>query len=121
MYVPAGNYIPFAEEVKKVSKKPVIAVSSLDANLGEKVLQEGKADIIALGRPLIADPDLPRKLMMGQPEEIRPCCRGNEGCISRFFLGRAIRCELNPACGRESASPSTGWWRTGRAASTSRW
>ncbi|MEI6101618.1 MAG: FAD-dependent oxidoreductase [Eubacteriales bacterium] len=103
MYVPGGTYLPFAEEVKKVSKKPVIAVGSLDWEMGEKVLQEGNADIIAYGRSLIADPDMPNKLMQGKPEEIRPCCRGNEGCISRFYEGKAIRCELNPACGRESA------------------
>ena len=103
MYMPGGAYLPFAEAVKKVTKKPVIAVGSLDYKMGEQALQEGQADIIALGRSLIADPELPNKLAQGKPEEIRPCCRGNEGCISRFFEGRTIRCELNPACGREAA------------------
>ncbi len=103
MYMPGGAFLPFAEAVKKVSKKPVLAVGSLDYKMGEQALQQGQADIIALGRPLIADPELPNKLAQGKPEEIRPCCRGNEGCISRFYEGRSIRCELNPACGRETA------------------
>jgi 2,4-dienoyl-CoA reductase-like NADH-dependent reductase (Old Yellow Enzyme family)/thioredoxin reductase len=102
MYLPGGEYIQFAEAVKKVTDKPVITVGSLDADMGEVALREDKADIVALGRALIADPQLPNKLKQRKPEEIRPCCRGNEGCISRFYRGLAIRCEVNPACGRES-------------------
>lgn len=103
MYLPGGEYVPFAEAVKKVTAKPVITVGSLDAKMGEEILQDGRADIIALGRALIADPDIPNKLMQNKPEEIRPCCRGNEGCLSGFYRGVAIRCEVNPACGRERA------------------
>jgi len=76
-------------------------VGSLNAEMGEQILKDGDADIIALGRALIADPQLPLKLMKNEPEDIRPCCRGNEGCISRFYAGKSIRCEVNPACGRE--------------------
>ena len=103
MYLPGGEYIQFAQAVKKVTDKPVITVGSLDADMGEQILREGKADLIALGRALIADPQLPNKLKQRKPEEIRPCCRGNEGCISRFYRGLAIRCEVNPACGQEAA------------------
>jgi len=101
MYMPAGEFIQFARAVKNVTDKPVITVGSLNAKMGEQVLLDGDADIIALGRPLIADPYLPLKLVKGEPENIRPCCRGNEGCISRFYSGKSIRCEVNPACGRE--------------------
>lgn len=101
MYMPAGEFIPFARAVKQVTSVPVITVGSLNAQMGEQVLEDGDADIIALGRPLIADPYLPLKLMKNEPRDIRPCCRGNEGCISRFYLGQSIRCEVNPACGRE--------------------
>lgn len=103
MYMEAGEFVPLAREIKKVTDKPVITVGSLNAQMGEDILQNGDADIIAFGRALIADPNLPRKLMKDQPEDIRPCCRGNEGCISRFYLGQSIRCEVNPSCGRESA------------------
>lgn len=103
MYLPGGEFIQFAQAVKKATDKPVITVGSLDADMGEQILREGKADLVALGRALIADPQLPNKLKQRKPEEIRPCCRGNEGCISRFYRGLAIRCEVNPACGREAA------------------
>ena len=88
--------------MKKAVNIPVIAVGSLNPKLAEQVLQEEKADMIAFGRALIADPFMPKKLKEGRQEDIRPCIRGNEGCISRFYAGCAIRCEVNPACGQEA-------------------
>lgn len=102
VYEPHAMVVPFAEVIKKsVTKIPVIVVNSLTPEMGEQVLEEGKADIIAFGRSLIADPYLPRKLAEGRREDIRPCCRGHEGCVSLFFSGCPIRCEVNPQCGRE--------------------
>jgi 2,4-dienoyl-CoA reductase-like NADH-dependent reductase (Old Yellow Enzyme family)/thioredoxin reductase len=101
-YVPAGQMIPLASQMKKAVNIPVIAVGSLNHEMAEKVLQNGDADMIAFGRALIADPFMPKKLAEGRQEEIRPCIRGNEGCISRFYAGCTIRCEVNPACGREA-------------------
>jgi 2-enoate reductase len=92
-----------ADAIKKEVNVPVITVGSLDASSAEYALSQKKADLAALGRALIADPELPNKLMSGHPEDILPCCRGNEGCFSRFYLGQSMRCELNPACGRERA------------------
>jgi len=103
MYVPDGPLVFLADAIKQAVNVPVAVVGSLDAASAEKALAEGKADIAALGRSLIADPDLPNKLYHGRAEDIRPCCRGNEGCITRFYEGKSIRCELNPACGRERA------------------
>ncbi len=103
MYVPDGPLVFLAEAIKKAVSVPVVAVGSLDAAAAEKVLEEGKADIAAMGRALIADPRLPNKLAEGRAEDILPCCRGNEGCMTRFYEGKALRCELNPACGRERA------------------
>jgi NADH:flavin oxidoreductases, Old Yellow Enzyme family len=101
-YIPAGQLIPLAHQMKKAVSIPVIAVGSFNPKLAEQVLQEGKADMIAFGRALIADPFMPKKLAEGRQEDIRPCIRGNEGCISRFSAGCAIRCEVNPACGQEA-------------------
>ncbi len=101
-YVPVGQMIPLAHQMKKAVNIPVIAVGSLNPKLAEQVLQEGKADMIAFGRALIADPFMPKKLKEGRQEDIRPCIRGNEGCISRFYSGCTIRCEVNPACGQEA-------------------
>ncbi|MCL2111837.1 MAG: NAD(P)/FAD-dependent oxidoreductase [Clostridiales bacterium] len=103
MYVGDGPMVFLADAIKKVVDVPVVAVASLDAAAAERVLEEGKADMAALGRALIADPELPNKLAQGRAEDILPCCRGNEGCITRFYDGKSIRCELNPACGRERA------------------
>lgn len=101
-YEPHGVVVPFAKVIKqKVTKIPVIVVNSLNPDTAEQALEEEAADIIALGRPLIADPYLPKKLMEGRREDVRPCCRGHEGCVSLFFSGCPIRCEVNPSCGRE--------------------
>jgi len=101
MYVPEGPLVFLADAVKKAVNIPVVVVGSLDENSAEQALADGKADIAALGRSLISDPELPNKLMEGRADDIRPCCRGNEGCLTRFYEGNSIRCELNPACGRE--------------------
>lgn len=101
-YEPHAMVVPFAKVIKnQVTKVPVIVVNSLDPDSAEKALEDGCADIAAFGRPLIADPYLPKKLMEGKRDDIRPCCRGHEGCVSLFFSGCPIRCEVNPACGRE--------------------
>lgn len=101
LYIPQAPIVHLAAEMKKAVKIPVIAVGALDAELGEKALQDGKADLIAYGRALIADPELPRKINENRVEDIRPCFRGHEGCISLFFAGCPIRCEVNPQCGKE--------------------
>ena len=101
-YVPSGQLIPLASQMKKAVKIPVVAVGSFNPQLAEQVLINGDADFIAFGRALIADPRMPKKLSENREQDIRPCIRGNEGCISRFHSGCAIRCEVNPACGREA-------------------
>ncbi|MBA7620274.1 NADH oxidase [subsurface metagenome] len=103
MYYDRGHLLHLAEGVKKLVKNiPIIAVGSLDVETGEKALQEGKADLVAIGRGLIADSELPSKLAAGNIEDIRPCILGNEGCVSNLHKGKPVRCEVNPACGRET-------------------
>jgi len=101
MYVERAHLVHLAEGIKKAVRMPVITVGAHDVETAEKALQEGKADLVALGRALIADPELPKKLASGRMDDIRPCIRGNEGCLSRFNLGQTMRCEVNPAVGRE--------------------
>lgn len=101
MYVPQAPLVHLAREMKKAVDIPVITVGALNAELGEQALQDDSADIVALGRALIADPEIPMKISKDAPEEIRACCRGHEGCISLFFAGCPIRCEVNPQVGRE--------------------
>jgi NADPH-dependent 2,4-dienoyl-CoA reductase/sulfur reductase-like enzyme len=102
MYFPKGYLLHLAEAIKKVVRLPVIAVGALhDPALAEKALQDGKADLIAMGRALIADPALPRKLGSGQVEDIRTCLRCNDGCSSRTAQTRTQRCAINAEVGRE--------------------
>jgi 2,4-dienoyl-CoA reductase-like NADH-dependent reductase (Old Yellow Enzyme family)/thioredoxin reductase len=100
-----GFLVPLAAEVKKLTKVPVIAVGRLDLELGERILEEGKADLIAIGRRLLADPDLPNKVAEGKLDEVIPCI-GCMECIERLaFAGRGegVTCVVNPTMGRERA------------------
>jgi 2-enoate reductase len=101
-YQKHGCMIDMAEEVKKVVKIPVIAVGRLDIpELAEQVIAEGKADIVAVGRGLLADPFWVKKIEEGQPEQIRPCIGCHEGCMNRLVNDKPLSCAVNPACGRE--------------------
>jgi 2,4-dienoyl-CoA reductase (NADPH2) len=98
-----GALVPLAEGIKKLVKIPVIAHGRITPELGEKIIREGKADIIAMGRRLIADPELPNKLATGQLADIVPCT----GCLhcqdSALSRGEPMRCRINAAMGKERA------------------
>lgn len=99
--MPEGCNVELAARIKSAVSVPVIAVGKLgDPLVADRVLSEGHADFVALGRPLLADPDWVRKAAAGRPEQIRPCLYCNEcyGAISRFW---PVRCQVNPALGRE--------------------
>ena len=94
--------VDMAEMTKKVVRIPVITVGKLGyPELAERILQEGKADFIALGRALLADPDWPNKVKEGRIEDIRPCLGDHEGCFDRVMAGEYISCTVNPATGME--------------------
>ncbi len=103
MMMPLANNVWAAEAVKKEISIPIIASGSITSpKLAEQILAEGKADYIALGRPLWADPEFPNKAKAGKPEQIRPCIRCNDGCLARGdHMGRAVRCSVNASMGRE--------------------
>ncbi|MDM7999628.1 MAG: FAD-dependent oxidoreductase [Dehalococcoidia bacterium] len=92
-----------AAEIKKVVKIPVITVGQIKTPaFAEKVLEDGAADFVALGRPLIADPEWPAKAREGRDEDIRKCISCNTGCIGgHVFQELYMRCTVNPAVGRE--------------------
>ena len=98
-YIDPGSLVYLAGRIKSSIKIPVVAVGSLNVELAEKALREGQADLVALGRASIADPDIAAKLSAGRPEDIRPCIRGNEDCMNMIDV---VKCEVNPACGREA-------------------
>ncbi len=89
MYYPRAADVWAAERIKQVVSVPVITVGSITSpELAEEILAEGKADFIALGRPLLADPQFPLKAKGGRPEDIRPCIRCVDGCLDRgIYMG----------------------------------
>ncbi len=103
---PDGANVHLAEAIKKVVDVPVITVGKIsDVQLAAKILEEGKADFIAMGRALLADPQLPNKARNGRIEDIRRCIYCNN-CLNRPAwpkhmqdLGRT--CTVNPGALRE--------------------
>lgn len=99
-YLP-GRLVPDAWNVKQAVRIPVIAVGRISPELGEEVLRQGKADFIAMGRPLLVDPELPNKLAAGRRDDVRPCIRCYE-CASAHVENSSTVCSVNVACGREA-------------------
>ncbi len=96
---PAG-LVPFAIAVKKAVSVPVIAVGRIEPEVADQGIGAGEYDFVAMGRKLLADPDLPNKLAAGKPETIRPCIYCYV-CVSKIFLNQAMCCASNPGVGRE--------------------
>src|SRR5262249_57096021 len=68
----------------------------------ERVIANGQADLVIMTRALIADPQLPKKALAGQLDDIRLCHGYNEGCIDRIYTGRGVTCVQNAMTGRET-------------------
>ena len=101
-YQEYGCYLPLTEKLKKVVKVPVIVAGRMGLpELAEKAIVEGKADIIELGRGLLADPYWPNKVIEGRIKNIRPCLGCHNGCFTMTPLSKETSCAVNPACGRE--------------------
>ncbi len=91
-----------AEAVKPVVSIPVAACGNITPSSGEKILARGAADMIGIGRGLIADPYIIRKIEAGQAARIRPCIRCNQLCTGNAFNGKAIGCAVNPEVAHEA-------------------
>jgi mycofactocin system FadH/OYE family oxidoreductase 2 len=103
MYVPLGFAVPYAAAIKEVVDVPVFAIHRIkDPAQAEEILRNGQADMVAMTRPTICDPDLPRKAREGREDEIRNCVACNQGCWGRAMQGLPIGCALNPWAGHES-------------------
>jgi NADPH-dependent 2,4-dienoyl-CoA reductase/sulfur reductase-like enzyme len=112
MEMPSGLLVPLAAAVRRAAGPPVIAVAKIDTQeLAEDVLANGRADFIALGRGLLADPDLPRRYRSGDPVAARPCIRCNV-CVERIRTFLPAACAVNPALGREGELQPTAEPRT---------
>lgn len=110
MFLPHACNADISSEIKKHVKTPVVTVGRVGyPEMMEQLLAEGKADMVAMVRGLMADPELPRKAREGRDDEIVPCLRCNT-CLSETFVSllpyasRAMKCAINPTCGREFQS-----------------
>ncbi|HEY8910449.1 MAG TPA: FAD-dependent oxidoreductase [Desulfosporosinus sp.] len=102
MYHEKGLYLPFNEQLKKVLKVPVITAGRMeDPELASAAITDGKTDMIGLGRPLLADPEIPNKIKADKIDKIRPCLSCQDGCMGRLATYATISCAVNPAAGRE--------------------
>lgn len=100
----SGGLLPFMDGMKKSVSIPIIAAGRVSPEQGEKALQDGQADFIAMGKALIADPELPLKAASGRRHEVRPCI-GCLRCIdNQTVKGKGIMCSVNAAEGREAVS-----------------
>jgi 2,4-dienoyl-CoA reductase-like NADH-dependent reductase (Old Yellow Enzyme family) len=95
-----GCFLPFAKQVKKAVDVPIIAVGKLNLRLGEKALNRGWADFLALARPFLADPMLVLKARKNQWKKINQCTYCNS-CLKTLLhneepTGRGITCQVNP-------------------------
>ena len=101
MCVPRNAFVPLAEGIKQAVNIPVIAAVRINDPLdAEKILAAGKSDFIGMGRPLVADPDLPNKAKEGRLEDINlctACCR----CYDDVASDRFMCCSVNARAGRE--------------------
>ena len=95
--------VPIAGDIRKIVSIPVMTVGGFDAETGEKVLQEGKADLIGMTRRLLADTAYPNKVREGRLEDIQPCTKCG-CCYSTYNTPR--HCRINPSFGRESYEPA---------------
>ncbi|NLG32850.1 MAG: FAD-dependent oxidoreductase [Syntrophomonadaceae bacterium] len=103
MYFEDGMYLPWAKVIKEAVSIPVLVAGRMDdPDLALRALEDNLADMIGLGRPLLADAFLPNKVRHNKIEEIRPCLSCHDGCLSRLSKGWALSCTVNPACGREA-------------------
>ncbi len=99
-YVEEGVFAHLAQGIKSVVNIPVITVGRIRTpELANRILEDKKADLVSMGRALIADPDLPAKAFGGRREDIIPCISCNR-CIVSIRKG-ALQCAVNPETGRE--------------------
>jgi len=106
MEVPRGGYAYLAQGVKQAVGKPVIACNRInDPVLADRIIRQGRADMVGFARGLIADAYLPRKLMEGRPEAIMPCIGCNQACFDHLFQFKPVECLVNPRASHEAEIP----------------
>lgn len=92
--------LPATAEIRKVVSIPVIGSGRIEVDSAESAIAKGETDFVAMGRKLLADPHLPRKLTEGATEKVRPCVYCYT-CVSAIYMGQPTRCAVNAGLGNE--------------------
>ncbi|MEA1875058.1 MAG: NAD(P)/FAD-dependent oxidoreductase [Bacteroidota bacterium] len=102
MFVPKGKTWEFANKIKEAVDIPVIYVGQINEFKDvDKVQNEFKADYVAIGRPLVADPDFAGKYFGKVNGNLRPCLACAEGCLGGVKSGQGLQCLVNPRVGKD--------------------
>ena len=95
-----GSLVELAATIRDRVRVPIITVGRIEPEVADQLIAEETVDFVAMGRKLLADPDLPNKLGAGRSHDVRPCVY-HYRCIGQIFLRRGVRCAVNPTTGRE--------------------
>jgi NADPH-dependent 2,4-dienoyl-CoA reductase/sulfur reductase-like enzyme len=103
MMVNQGVNVEAAAEFKKILEIPIIVAGRIkEPQMAKEIVNSGKADLVALGRPLIADPDWANLARDNREDDIRRCLACNDGCLTRLLYQKfTVGCTVNPAAGNE--------------------
>ena len=101
--VPRGAFVGLTARLRQDVSVPVVAANRINTpELAEAILAHGQADLVALARPLLADPDFVAKARAGRSAAIAPCIACNQACLDHTFAGKRATCLVNPAACREA-------------------
>ena len=101
--VPRGAFGWVSERIKAATRLPVIATNRFNApHDADALIASGACDLISMARPLLADPDLPRKAAEGREDEINTCIACNQGCLDKVFENKRATCLVNPRAAYET-------------------
>jgi len=95
-----GGFVEYAAAIKERVSVPVLVSGRIEPELGDRLVGEGRIDVVKMGRKLLADPELARKLAEGRAEDVRPCIYCYV-CVAQPFFDRRVKCSVNPVLARE--------------------
>lgn len=101
-FVPRSCFVYAARGIKDSVSVPVLACNRInDPLVAEEIIENGSADLVAMTRALIADPNMPEKGLNGKSDGIYHCVACNQGCFDRIFRSKPVSCLVNPGAGME--------------------